>query len=602
MKKIICTMLSAAMLMSGAVVANAEKKFSDLDTVEWAAPYIEEMAEMGFITGYSDGTFKPNNDVTHLEGLVLFSRAMGSNSEAMSKILEYAVEQYGAVVDEYNLNFGKDEICFMLYRGALTVDELYEYIAPEIKDTPMKRHEAAVVITKAMAGEKDAKAEMILDLTYEDAKDIPAKATRYVYYATEHGIMNGMDGNRFAPNNNIKRSQIAVMLSRAVDAMGISFFETMLEEVDTENGTVVTEDGVYEYSSNTIMYKEGEKQDASSMPENVLALLTVISDKLTFVDALASEPDQVVEGVFYDYFSKNDVLNIQLRAPGTTKDEYYECAKGVRVSRNGETSSIIDFKKGDFVTLNLSNGKVVSISAKQQTTVIEDAIISDITLADDLIVKIEHEDAEYNGMTLNIANDVSVKKNGATADLSKIYRGDKVNLTLDYGQVTKISATSSKRTLEGTIKAIHIATNPYMIVAINGNEKTYDISSSIDIKVNGEKGSIYDFRLNDTVKITIESEAITAISATSVQSGAYSITAGTITAINPSYGFIKVSYDDAGVSKEETIMCKDTTTTVLNAAGKDASIKDLAVGDIVTVRGTVDNGAFVASVILIESK
>ncbi len=601
MKKILCTMLSAAMLMSGAVVAKAAT-FSDLGTAEWAAPYIEEMAEMGFITGYSDGTFKPNNDVTHLDGLLLFSRAMGSSSEAMSKIMEYAVKEYGDIVDKYELGYGKNEICFMLYRGALTVDELDEYISADVKDTPMKRHEAAIVITKAMAGEKDAKAEMIFDLTYEDTKDIPAKATRYVYYATEHGIMNGMDGNIFAPNNNIKRSQIAVMLSRAVEAMGISFFETNLEEVNTEDGTVVTEDGIYEYSSNTIMYTEGKKQDASSMPNNVLALMTVISDKLTFVDALASEPDQKIEGVFYEYFTKNDALNIQLRAPGSTKNEYYECAKGVRVTRNGETSSIIDFKKGDFVVLKLSNGKVTEISAEQQTTTIEGAVISDITIADDLIVKIEHENSEYNGMTLNIASDVSVKKNGATADLSKIYRGDIVTLTLDYGQVTKMVATSSKQTREGTIKAIHIAANSYMVVSINGNEETYDIPASVSIKINGETGSIYDFRLNDTVKITIESQAITAISATSVQSGAYSITAGTVTAVNSSYGFIKVKYDDAGVTREETIMCKDSTAKVINAAGKDASTRDLAVGDIVTVRGTMDNGAFVASLILIESK
>lgn len=602
MKKIVCGVLSAAMLLTSAAIVNAESSFSDLGSVAWAKPYIEEMADMGFISGYEDGTFRPNNDVTHLEGLVLFSRAMGANSDAMSKILDYALSEYGDIIDKYDLPFGKEEVCFMLYRGAIAVSELDDYISKQTRNEPMKRYEAAIVITKAMAAEKEAKSELLIDMTYEDAKAIPAAASRYVYFVTENGIMNGMDGNVFSPNTNVKRSQMAVMLSRAVNEMGVSFFDGMIENINTAEGTVETSDGSFKYTSDTIMYKEGKKTDASNVPVNVSGILTVVRDNLVYVDTLASEPDEEIGGVFYDYFSSNDVLNIQIRKSGSTKNEYYECSKGVKVTRNGETSSIVDFKKGDYVTLKLSNGKVISISAEQKTVYVQDAVIKDITIDDDLVITIEHEDEQYDGMTLNIASDVSVTKNGAVKDLSDIYRGDKVTLTLEYGQVTKIVATSSKKSVEGSIREIHISSSPYMVVSVNGNEEKYDIPSAVSIKVNGETGSIYDFRLGDTVKITIESQAITAISTTSVQSGTRSITAGVVTAINSSYGFIKVSYDDGGVTKEETVMCKDSTATVVDAAGKTSSLKNVAVGDVVTVRGTMDNGAFVASVILIESK
>ena len=602
MKKILCGVLSASMLLTGMSAVYAEDTFSDLGTVKWAAPYIEEMADMGFISGYEDGTFRPNNDVTHLEGLLLFSRALGSNSEAMEKILKYAVDSYGETVKKYNLSFGSEEVCFMLYRGAITPAELDDYIGEKTRNTPLKRYEAAMLITKAMMAEKEAKAEVLIDLAYTDAKTIPAVASKYVYYVTENEIMNGMDGNIFSPNTNVKRSQIAVMLSRAVDEMAISFFDTTVEKVDAEAKKIETTDGSYDFSTDTQMYVEGKLTAAEKMPSEVSAVLTVIRDNLTFVDALASEPDEVVNGVFYEYFSSNEVLNLQVRPTGQSKNQYYECAKGLSVTRNGEKSSIIDFKKGDYVTLKLSNGKVTSISAEQQTTYVKDATISDIEIGDDLVVKIEHEDPKYNGMTLNIANNVSVTKNGASKELSDIYRGDKVTLTLEYGQVTRIVATSSKKTLEGSIREIHISSAPYMVVSINGTEEKYDIPSTVSIKINGEDGSIYDFKLGDTVKITIESQAITAIAATSAQSGTYSITAGVVTAINSSYGFIKVKYEVNGVSKEETVMCKDSTATVVDAAGKTSSLKNINIGDVVTVRGTMDNGAFVASVILIESK
>lgn len=602
MKKILCGILSAATLLASGTAVLAKSTFSDLETVEWAAPYIEEMAEMGFISGYEDGTFRPNNDVTHLEGVLLFSRALGSNSEAMEKILEYAVKEYGDIVDGYNLSFGKEEVCFMLYRGALALDDLDDYIGADVKNTPLKRYEAAMLITKAMMAEKEAKAEVLIDLAYTDAKSIPAVASKYVYYVTENGIMNGMDGNIFSPDTNVKRSQIAVMLSRTVDEMAISFFDTTVNYVNTADGTVETDDGAFAYTSNTMMYTEGEKTSASDMPSEVSAILTVIRDKLTFVDALASKPDEVVNGVFYSYFTSNDVLNLQVTPTGASKTQYYECASGISVTRNGEKSTIIDFKKGDYVSLQLKNGKVTAISAEQQTTYIKDAVISDIQIDDDLVITIEHEDSEYDGMILNIANDVSVTKNSVSKDLSDIYRGDKVTLTLEYGQVTRIVATSTKKTLEGSIREIHISSSPYMVVSINGAEEKYDIPSSVSIKINGETGSIYDFKLGDTVKITIESQAITSISATSVQSGSYSITAGVVTAVNSSYGFIKVSYEADGITKEETVMCKDSTATVIDSQGKTSSMKNISVGDIVTIRGTMDNGAFVASIILIEAQ
>lgn len=601
MKKLLCAGLSAAMLMSGAVMVNAESVFSDLESVEWAAEYIEEMADMGFIAGYEDGTFRPHKDVTHLEGLVLFSRAMGSNSDAVAKIKEFAVEKYGDIVDEYNLSFGKEEVCFMLYRGALSVSELDNYISEEVCNEPMKRHEAAVVITKAMSGEKKAKSEVMVDLTYEDADEIPASSSKYVYFTTQNGIMNGMEGNIFSPYTNVKRSQIAVMLSRAVTEMGISFFDTQLDVVDSAEGIVETEEGTFDYTADTVMYVEGEKTEASNMPENVNAILTFVDDELMYVDALASEPDAEISGVFYEYFSSNEVLNIQIKQAGSSKQEYYECIKGVSVTRNGEKSSIVDFKKGDFVSLKLVNGKVTEISAEQQTVTIEDAIIDSISIDNDVLVKIEHEDEEYNGKEFGVVSDVAVIKNGAAKDLTDIYRGDKATITLEYGQITKIVAQSTKKTVEGNIREIHISSTPYMVVAINGTEHQYDIPSSVSIKINGEVAKIYDFRLGDTVKITIESQAITAISATSAQSGTYSITAGVVSVINSSYGFIKVNYEDNGVSKEETVMCKDSSVTVIGANGKTSTLKNVKVGDVVTIRGTMDNGAFVASLILIES-
>ncbi len=601
MKKILCGVLTVAMLLGSAVAVNAEKSFSDLSDAKWAEPYILEMAEMNFISGYPDGSFKPNKEVTHLEGLVLFSRAMGSNSEAMEDVIKYAVEKYGDDVKEYGITFGEKEVCFMLYREALTLDELDKYIAKNVANAPMTRSEAAVVITKAMAAEKKAKAELILDLSYDDAKEIPASDAKYVYYVSEEGIMTGVDNNRFAPKGNVTRAQISVMLSRAVDKMALSFIDTTLQKVDSAEGVLISADGTFEYSSNTIMFAAGEKTEASSMPKNALATLVTVNNEVVFVDAYTSVSNETLKAIYYDSFTANDTLTIRVKTEAATDSEYFTCANNVKITRNGSTTVISAFEKGDHVTLTLVNDIVTAIAANQETTRIENAVIESIDASGDVKITISHADSLYNGASFYLANEVSFVKNGANADISNLLRGDKVSLTIEYGKVRTITATSNKKTVEGTIKEIHISAAPYMIIDVNGEVEKYDIPASIKIKINGAEGSIYDFRLMDIVKISIESQAITSITATSVQSTAKNISFGTVTGVNASYGSIKVSYIEDGVEKEETVMCKkNTSTKIQTAAGKDATISSIKEGTVISVRGNVENGSFIASLIIIE--
>ena len=44
-------------------------RFTDINSEEfaWAKSYINDMAGKGFISGYEDNTFRPDNDVTRLE-------------------------------------------------------------------------------------------------------------------------------------------------------------------------------------------------------------------------------------------------------------------------------------------------------------------------------------------------------------------------------------------------------------------------------------------------------------------------------------------------------------------------------------------------------
>ena len=48
--------------------------YVDLNSTSWATPAIEEMAKMGYIGGYEDGTFKPSKEITRAELLTIINK------------------------------------------------------------------------------------------------------------------------------------------------------------------------------------------------------------------------------------------------------------------------------------------------------------------------------------------------------------------------------------------------------------------------------------------------------------------------------------------------------------------------------------------------
>lgn len=607
MKKLMTGALVSAVSFAMAVSAFGAT-FSDVEgtAYEWALSYIEDMADRGLISGYEDATFKPGNTVSRIETISLFARAMGSRSEVNAAAVEYALAEYGDVIDTYELNFGQEDVAFMMYRGVLSESEAGAYLKGAAKNEPMQRYEAATIITKAMGGEAEAKRNLVLDMEYTDVSQIPSSAKKYVYYVTEKGIMSGMGDGTFSPKTSVLRSQIAVMLSNTVEAMDASFSEVKLVSIDSAAMmiNVMDPDGEeYElpYTADTSFYLEGEKVQAKNIPAGVNAIVTLNTDGVVYVDVNSSIPDQEVYGVYKSYQTQNGVMTVVITVPNSSSTESYTCVSGINdIKKNGVSGTIRDIKEGDYVVLTISGGKVTAISAIDKTTTIKSATIEAINNNESSpSITISHADEEYDGMTLEISSNVEVLKDGAGVDMNSVYRGDKVSLTLEYGVVSKIIAQSDKKTVDGTIRAVSISASPTITVLVNNEEVVYDVSNDIAISINGEAGTLYDFRVGDKVTLTTESNAVTKIASVTNQSTEGNIS-GTVLAVNNAYKFIKVqATDSTGNTYEENVYCKDTKTTFITAAGTTKQFKDVVEGNVISVYGTYTNGAFEASSVII---
>lgn len=53
---------------------NHPRAFSDVPPEHWAAEAIKNGSELGLMTGFPDGTFRPDNTITRLEGIALIAR------------------------------------------------------------------------------------------------------------------------------------------------------------------------------------------------------------------------------------------------------------------------------------------------------------------------------------------------------------------------------------------------------------------------------------------------------------------------------------------------------------------------------------------------
>lgn len=599
---------SAAITISASVnvLAAPANSFSDVggDQYSWAASDIQRMSRAGYIKGYDDGTYRPDNEVTRQECLSLFARLMGCGAEENEKILEIAHEQFDDVIKPYGLTWGTDEITYLMYKGVLSESDLMTYLKNDEKSKPMTRYEAAIIITKAMGGNSTAAADKNAHLDYSDFILIPASAVGYVKYASDKGILKGMEDGSFSPKTSVTRAQIAVMMGRVDKECDYSYRIRKLVSISTTNDHLLkTKDSSGKaddlvYNDDTEMRVMGEAYKPEDMLVGVNAVLTFSGDKLLSIDAISSQPDETVKGRYMSKQNTSGKLFISMIPTGESKSVSYECAPDVSMMFDGSPSEITSFQKDDPLELEISDGKVVSINGTKKEVKISNATIVNVSILPSLTVTISHADDAYDGKTYEVSDNVSVRKNDVPSSMDQIYAGDKVALTLEYDKITSIKATSTTSTKEGVIRSITFSDRPSIVVSVQGEEQTYEVTKDCKITVNDAEAELYDFRVGDSVTLTIEGGAVKRIRAVSSMTTNGTMT-GVVTSVNASYGFINVMPSD-GSGIAQTVFCKDTTTKFLIATtGEEKKMASVKVGDTVQVNGSVSNGAFVAKIVLV---
>lgn len=174
-----------------------EVSFADVTDSHWASEYVIKLAQYEVITGFEDGTFRPENLVTKEQFVKMVVQAFGITSDAKTT----------AFTDVNASHWAADYIATAVDKGIINGKSESEFGIGE----NLSRQDAAVIIARVadMAGYKLSSAS---GTSFSDKSEISSYALDGVTRLSNAGIINGMGDGTFAPKGTLTRAQAAKIL------------------------------------------------------------------------------------------------------------------------------------------------------------------------------------------------------------------------------------------------------------------------------------------------------------------------------------------------------------------------------------------------------
>ena len=367
----------------------------------WAEKVITQWQEKGLISGYEEGTFKPDNSVTRAEFVIMLNKALGFTQKG-------------------NVTFS-DVSANAWYYDAVAIAVEAGYCAGYEDGTfkpnaTITRAEAAVMIAKA----KELTANTEAADKFADASRIPAWAKGSIGAVSVAGFMTGRTDGTFDASNTMTRAEAVSSLDRTMEK----------EENEEVKDVVVTKD-------DTVI--EGQTIEGN------LIIDKAVGDGEVYVNDTTVKGDVIVRGggddsiYFHNVIVKGKVSaekeNVRLQLKGDTDISVIEVKEACTIEGKDfkgtvDAISITDeIGTSNKVTIGVPanrveiNGKasVVVKEDVKKLVISEDAASSKVEVAKDATVKtvvadakvsitgsgqIEKLEANADGITISSSTDV----------------------------------------------------------------------------------------------------------------------------------------------------------------------------------------------------
>ncbi|MTI70982.1 MAG: S-layer homology domain-containing protein [Firmicutes bacterium] len=446
------------------------QSFTDVKDSHWASDYIEKMNKKGIITGYSDATFRPNGDVTKEAAVIMISRLYGLDDDTKKDL----VEKYQAFLDDVNVaNWAESGIAIGLEKDIVTKDIVRDFYKNG-KSLNARRDEVCLYLTRAMGLEDEAEDKVIVNLDFIDSDLMPISVRACVQVMVEKGVIAETNG-KFNPKNPVTRAAMAKMLAVAYDYMEDNdVVEDNLDEEVEENP----------FKGQDTFNVEGKIKD--TLPAKNEVYMTVIDEddeKTTCV--VNSKTDITLDGDDVDLEDIVEGLDVEV--------ELTEELEAVEVIATSVTAKY--------------SGKIESISSGSPSKLEIEYEVED-----------EDGDTDTEEETFYIDEDCDIELDNENSHISKLDKGDIVEIDVKNNKIVEIKAESKNRNIDGELKDIKFDPKPIIVIE-DEDENTYEfeVDDHADIERNNDDVEITDLRVGDELDIEVEYEIVEEIEAETVE-------------------------------------------------------------------------------------
>ncbi len=234
MKKKLATLLIIVVLItSSSSFATHYPAFKDLTNSHWAHPAVMVMVKNGILTGYPDGSFKPNKTISRAEFSKVMVSALGleKGHEKKLRFKDVAADNWASPY----IDIARD------YLTGYKINNDY-YFKP---NTPARREDIAVAIVKALDYPPTSAEPLIV---FADANDISEKLKPYIATAVNKKILNGFekDGKKYLnPQGELTRAEASQLLLNIVKKEKDNLpngEKIVLDDIDINDATVPVEE------------------------------------------------------------------------------------------------------------------------------------------------------------------------------------------------------------------------------------------------------------------------------------------------------------------------------------------------------------------------
>ena len=368
MKKVFKTLAAAFLPTILTVTAFNAHVLGNTDDISghWAEAQIKEWTNIGYINGYPDGTFLPDNSITRAEFLTL-----------VNKIFKFENKTNINFIDVRPDYWAYSEIQKGISAGYVSGDKNGTFRPDDF----ITRQEAAVIINKLLDNTEITENKP----NFKDAYDIDEWAKNSVDIVYEHGILSGFPNGTYRPKKYMTRAEAVSALRNLTELKeteDINKNEYILREEILENkiidgnliitnnaDTVTLEDvtvkGTVYANGGSVIYAENCDINNLVMDKGGLVFE---SKENTFVSKTEFNLCGKISGEGFGEVIIDDVCNDEIIIDGDIKNVVHNAQTHIFIGKNADIenfkvtenaeSSHIKFEKGSKVKNAEIYGKI----------------------------------------------------------------------------------------------------------------------------------------------------------------------------------------------------------------------------------------------------